>query len=375
MTSWDELGPFQPGPGGMPPYLAGRETEQRFFRALLRRLEQRMPLPGEVILCGPRGNGKTVLLGWLRQEAASLGAIETVALLPSEIRDRQRLAELLRPARWWRWFVPGQVGAYGVSWAKPTTGVAPSPVSANLAARTRKSPLLVVMDEAHTLDIEVGQALLNAAQEVRQRLPLLLVLAGTPNIEGHLGSMGASFWNRAEHLRIGRLDDAAAAEAFGRPFATEGVEVEEAVLMEVVRLSHGYPYFLQLLGRAAWGAAFGPDGGGRVTVAALEAALPAFEKTRGHYYRHRYDELRKQGLLAVGRCVARAFDGREFLTDEILTQAVRAGIEDPSDVRAASRAEGILSDLGFIWRTSPTPGWEPGIPSLMDYIVEFTATA
>ncbi len=354
----------------MPPYLAGRESAQRFLGALLRRLEQRVPIAGEVILYGPRGNGKTVLLGWLRRAAAARGAIETVVLLPSEIREVRQLAELLMRAAWWRRLVPGQLGAWGFSWTKQADGVSRSFVSGILTARARKSPLLLVMDEAHTLETAVGRALLNAAQEVRQQLPLLLVLAGTPNIERHLGRMGASFWNRAEHLRIGRLAEGAAAEAFRRPFAREGIEVEEAALAEVVRLSHGYPYFLQLLGRAAWGVAFGPGGDGRVSVSTLEAARPEFEQTKGHYYRHRYIELRDQRLLGVGRSVAALFGDRETVSDEMLTQAIRSGLEDPSHEEAI-RAERVLADLGFIWGTSPNPGWEPGIPSLMDYVVEF----
>ena len=371
MTSWGELGPFQPRAGGMPPYLAGRQTEQKLFRELLRRLERRVPIPGEVILYGPRGNGKTVLLGWLRQEAGSVGGIETVTLLPSEIQDGQRLAELLRRPRWWNRLVPSELGAYGSSWTKQRQGGPGSPVSAVLAARTRRSPLLLVMDETHTLDSDVGRALLNAVQEVRQRLPLLLVLAGTPDIEEHLGAMGASFWNRARHLRIGRLDAVAAAEAFRRPFEAEGVAIEDGVVEEIVRRSHGYPYFIQLLGQATWSVACAPNGPGRGTAAVLEAALPEFEQTKGHYYRHRYDELRRRGLLRVARSVAASFADREALTDEELTEVVRSGLRKPSDDGAAERAERVLSDLGFTWRTTPVPGWEPGIPSLMDYILEF----
>lgn len=369
MAVRDALGPFQPGPGGMPPYLAGREPEQELFRTLLHRLRERAPLPSEVLLYGPRGNGKTVLLGWLREQAAALGAVETVVLLPSEIADRQRFAERLRPERWWRRLVPGQVGLGGLTWAKQA-GRDPSPsVSGILAARARKSPLLVVMDEAHTLDLEIGRALLSAVQEVGRRWPLLVVLAGTPNLEGHLGRMGASFWDRARQVRIGRLDDRATREAFRRPFEAADLRVEDSVLPEIVRLSHGYPYFVQLLGQSVWSVTLGDESDG-VTLATLAAALPAFEATKGHYYRHRYMELRDQRLLGVGRSVAALFAGRETVSDEMLTQAIRSGLEDPSH-EEASRAERVLADLGFIWGTSPDPGWEPGIPSLMDYVAEF----
>ena len=111
---------------------------------------------------------------------------------------------------------------------------------------------MVLADEAHTLDLGVGRTLLNAAQEVGTERPCLLVLAGTPNLEGRLNAMGASFWDRAEILRIGRLDDEATREALRRPFASEGVTVEDAALKLMAREAQNYPYFVQLLGNAVW---------------------------------------------------------------------------------------------------------------------------
>ena len=375
MTSWDALGPFQPGPGGMPPYLAGREAEQALFRTLLKRLEDRIPLPSEVVLYGPRGNGKTVLLGWLEDEAMSRAKVDTVVLLPSEIPDGGRLAELLLPRSWWERLTPQEVAVAGISWRPGGAGGPPPSVDAVLAARARKAPLLVVMDEAHTLETGVGRALLNASQRVRRRHPFLLVLAGTPNLRGHLGGMGASFWGRAQQLRIGRLDDRAAGEAFLRPFESEGIPVEPEALAEIRRLSHGYPYFVQLLGQAVWGRAV-PDGRPeRVTAATVEAARPEFERTRGNYYLERFEELKKRRLLGVGRSVAMAFGRTELLDESRLAAAIRAGLPDSDDDDAADRAETALSDLGFIWGSDATPGWEPGIPSLMDYIVKFVPEA
>ena len=375
MIAPDALGPFQPGPGGMPPYLAGRETEKRLFRALLQRLGDRGPLPSEVILYGPRGNGKTVLLGWLEDQAASVGPIETAVLLPSGIPDAARLAELLAPDRWWQRLVPGKPGMAGFSWAKAVERTPERSVPELLAARAQRAPLLVVMDEAHTLDLEVGRVLLNASQQVRRRLPFLLVLAGTPNLQGHLGSMGASFWNRAQKLRIGRLGEAAAREGLRRPFFDAGIRVDERALAEMVRLSQGYPYFIQLLGQKVWERLFlgrGAEGApGEVTLAVFDEARPGFEHAKGDYYLDRFAELRKLRLLGVAQSVAAAFTDRQVLDGVELEKAVRAGLEDPSDDAAADAAELALSDLGFIWGTSPTPGWEPGIPSLMDYILEF----
>ena len=43
------------------------------------------------------------------------------------------------------------------------------------------------------LDLEVGRTLLNASQQVRVDAPFLLVLAGTPGLAAHLGTMDVSF--------------------------------------------------------------------------------------------------------------------------------------------------------------------------------------
>ena len=374
MTTWDTLGPFQPGPGGMPPHLGGREREQELFRTLLARMENRTPLPAEVILYGPRGNGKTVLLRWLEDEAASRRGIETVVLLPSSLPDTKRLAERLLPKSWWDRLTPEQVALAGLSWRPGEAGGPPPPPEDVLALRARKAPLVVVMDEAHTLDLGVGRALLNASQLVRHRHPLLLILAGTPNLEGHLAAMDTSFWNRAQTLRIGRLDERATADALRLPFEAADVRVDEAALADMARLSHGYPYFIQLLGQKTWGAMASAAIPHEVTPETLERARPEFEHEKRDYYRHRYRELRTQGLRAVARSVAAAFRDRPTLDEERLEEAIRAALDDRTDA-AADRAEAALADLGFIWDATPTPGWEPGIPSLMDYVLEFAPAA
>ncbi len=134
---------------------------------------------------------------------------------------------------------------------------------------------------------------------------------------------------------------------------------------------HGYPFFIQILGQVLWKHAAPPGGPGRVTDGVLEAALPAFEQRKGHYYRQRFDELRRRRLLRAAHSVATAFRGCDFLTLFEVESVIRRASGDSSDPAVAQGTENALSDLGFIWATSPAPGWEPGIPSLMDYILEF----
>lgn len=371
MSPSSAFGPFRPGTGAIPPFLAGRETEQTLLRGWLSELSNGMAPGTQLIFYGPRGNGKTALLGWLKREAAAAG-VETMILRPAEIPDEGRLRELLAPGSWWERLASGEVKIAGFSW-KPGTTPSPPPGDI-LAVRARTNALVVIVDEAHTLDLEVGATLLNAAQEVGAELPCLLVLAGTPNLQSHLAAMSASFWNRAEQVRVGRLTREASAEALRRPLEDEGIPVREDALADLVRESQCYPFFVQLLGRAVWRAAARPGRGRRlVTREILAVARPEFEETKNDYYRHRYRELEKLRLLRVGAAVADAFRDRELLSDSLLDAAIRRGLGEAGPDRMDSTRE-TLSDLGFIWEPAGEPRWEPGIPSLMDYVRKFAPT-
>ena len=60
---------FSPGDGAvLPPYLAGRKEEQEFFRDCVEVLKDRDPISQDMIVYGPRGNGKTTLLRYLQKE-------------------------------------------------------------------------------------------------------------------------------------------------------------------------------------------------------------------------------------------------------------------------------------------------------------------
>ena len=80
----------------------------------------------------------------------------------------------------------------------------------------------MLLDEAHTLALDVGATLLNASQQVRADAPFLLVLAGTPGLPDHLSAMDASFWSRLGEglLPVDRLDETAARETTPQPVTT-----------------------------------------------------------------------------------------------------------------------------------------------------------
>ena len=365
----DVSGPFRPGPGGLPPLLAGREPEQALFESLFALLDRGEAPPSEIVLYGPRGNGKTALLAWIEQEVSSVAGVDALKITPSEFDTGMEIAEILLPESWWDTARPAESTVRGVTGRPGENAPAPR-VRSVLETRSAKRPLILLLDEAHTLDPRVGQELLNAAQSVGRTHPFLLVLAGTPNLRAHLGTMGASFWNRSRKLRIGRLDESAAGDAIRRPLESDDLAISDEALAHIVRESDGYPFFLQIWGAAVWNrvAADPSVSRQRLTMADAEACHAVFESERTDYYNDRYDELKKIRLLRPARAVAEAFETQDRLSDSELEAAIHRGLGAEVAEEAVETAAEHLRHLGFVWRAGATLDWEPGVPSLMDYI-------
>ena len=360
------IGPFQPGPGTPPPYLAGREKEQALFRAWCGAVAQGVPPPSEVILHGPRGNGKTALLAWVHEHLAAAPGVEVVEMTPAELETPAQLAEQLLPAAGLKDLAPKEMSLVGLTW-RPGDGRPPLTARQRLTLRAAKRPLVLLLDEAHSLDPVVGRALLHASQQVRRRHAFFLVLAGTPDLEDRLSEMEASFWGRAEVIRVNRLEADAAAAAIERPLRDEGMSIEPSALERIVGESHGYPFFLQLWGRYAWDRAVA-EGRRAITVAEVEAVAPEFERRRGDYYRQRCRELERRELLGAARAVAESFAGASALASHELKETIRGALGPAGE--GADAATTMLQHLGLVWQADSTMTWEPGIPSLMDYIRE-----
>ena len=303
--------PFRPGHGGAPPYLAGREPEQALFREVMDDLRSGVPVSRSLVLYGPRGNGKTALLRWAKREVDADGGLDAHWLVGSNVPAPGDLVARLGLGSWLRKIAPESVSVAGVGVSLRRGEDRPLLLAEALEARAKAKPLLILLDEAHTLKPEVGQWLLNAAQAAGSEAPFLLVLAGTPDLATRLSEMEASFWNRAEEVPLGRLDATAAGEAIRRPLAEDGIGVEEEALARMVGESHGYPFFVQLWGEAVWDRVRAAGGGaGPVTMAVVEEAAGEFEIRRNRYYIDRYRELEERDLLPAARAVAAAFRRR-----------------------------------------------------------------
>ncbi len=395
-------GLFKAGTGVTPPKLAGRDAEAELAAdVLLNPLTDGTPPAADLVLFGPRGNGKTVLLTDLERRAASAG-IGVQALTARSFKAPGGLAAvLLRPVSatesspdkpdWAERDAAKALDAAGrmasqtlsvdgVTVGAPGLGTvslgAPGETALNvelverLTRQCRTQPLLVTVDEAHTLDIETGADLLNLSQQLRRKdVPFVLILAGTPNLEAHLRRMNSTFWSRSEIAPIGRLSTEATAQALTEPLAGYSVSIEPDALAKVVDDSQCYPYFIQLWGRALCGALVKQGCGHTVTLGLVERVAPEVAARRERYYGERYQELEERGLLEAAALVAGCFEKSEQVHKATLRAAL--GEELGLDAQPATAALDEMAALGYLWRKNTANDlFEPGIPSLMTHVQE-----
>ena len=352
----------------MPAYLAGRETEQRLIRSELSRLKDAKP-GRDIVIYGPRGNGKTALMEWALSEAQDSG-VGTAHFSSKEIESKEWLARHLAILPSWLTALSG-LSVLGVGFKRrdPISGR----ISSTLARRARRRGLVVAVDEAHTLEIDAGQHLLHAIQVLRfKKMPVVLLLAGTPDLPRHLSSMEASFWNRSKILPLGRLGPRGAADAVRIPMEARGRSISPDALAQVATQSHGYPFFLQMWGEMLWEEMSDPAR--PASLEDMDRAKPRFEKARNIYYRDRYVELQMAELAVVAARLALAFTGRDKLADLRIDETIRLALESEgqrSDTPSVLTARDRLHDLGYIWSVGDESNFcfEPGIPSLMRYVL------
>ena len=303
-------------------------------------------------------------------------AMDVIRLTPSEVPDPDCLATRLAPPAGFRSLRPDNLSFHvGIGKADWELGGQPASLTPLLVARCARRPLVLLLDEAQTLDPDLGRLLLNAGQVVRAKAPFLLVMAGTPDLQRHLDTMSATFWSRARKLGIGRLDAASAAEALTRPLAelTPPVTFDASVLRQTMEESQGYPYFLQLWGAALWRAARA-HGTTRIDDVVAAAAGSEFDPERTACYEDRYDELERSELLEVAARVAAGFDERATLRSRELNAVIAAALPAGHSTARVLACRDRLAGIGYVWK-SPGEGnvWQPGIPSLMDYVRRQTA--
>ena len=372
--------PFNPGPFLPPEVFLGRDAELSVFQGLLSRLGHGKPLANTVVLYGPRGNGKTSLLRVVEQrretfcEDSSLARRVNVVICnpvminelgldaiindepsPDEVTHRGKLQAGVKPL-------------FSGEGERTSTFKTNRSIHDSLTSISSDSPVLLCIDEAHIADVATMDSIVLGTQIAAGKgIPVGLVLAGTPHLPEFLDSLKASFVGRNKTIRLERLDDRFAELALRKPLENSGFEIsDETLFEEVLSETQNYPYFVQLYGEIFWDL-LSESESKQIDGSIVPVAREKFIIERDNMYRGRYRELQKENLIDAAVVVAEMYrPSNENVHREDLVDQVHA------DLKLENSWEVIesLYEIGYIWPSQEIDLYEPGIPSLMSYVLE-----
>ena len=314
------INPFSPGAGSPPPELAGREGVMEQARVLFARTLARRP-EKSLLLTGLRGVGKTVLLNEMERMASAAGyrtiLVEAhegkslAALLAPQLRrllfELDRIAGAGNKARRGLAVLKSFVGAIRFKVGDVDIGldIEPEPGTADSgdleadlpslfiavaeAAQERGVAVAILIDEIQYFTSSELSALIMAMHKMQQRqLPLVLIGAGLPILPGQAGESKSYAERLFSFPAIGPLPERDAISALQDPVRAAGEDFEPAALLEIFRVTKGYPYFLQEWGYQAWNhAAASPIS---LEVLQQTSALVS-QRLDENFFRVRFDRL------------------------------------------------------------------------------------
>lgn len=370
--------PYAPGAGAPPPELAGRDGIIEANAIALDRMRNGL-VARSVMLIGLRGVGKTVLLNRLHINAEAQG----FATIMLEAPEKRSLPALLAPSvraallkldrmaaggdlakramRSLGGFVQAMKLKYGDIEFGVDLGLEPGvadsgDLDADLisllqvvgeAARERKTVLALFIDELQYVPEEQLAALITALHRCAQlQLPVTLVGAGLPQLIGQMGRAKSYAERLFEFTPVGPLPDDDARQAIAAPALRSGVQFTEAALVEILRQTQGYPYFLQEWGKHSWTCASQSP----IELADVQAATAqALAELDASFFRVRLDRLAPseknylRAMAELGPGPHRSGDISKLLGREVQTVApTRAKLIEKGMVYSPSHG-----DTGF----------------------------
>jgi hypothetical protein len=317
--------PFAPGAGSRPPELAGRSALLGAAELALRRVRLGRAEKSQMLL-GLRGVGKTVLLNRIAELAESIGYEQTQLEAPEgrplatylvpALKSMLLRLDRVEQARAWASkamaALRGFAGAFKVSVGEVKLGLS-EPVradSGNLevdlpellvsiarAAQAAGTSVVILIDEVQYLTEDELRGLIVALHRIAQKgLPMILFGAGLPQLAALAGEAKSYAERLFDFPGVGTLDLQAAGQAIADPIRDEGAGITAEALAEIVRVTEGYPYFLQEWGKHTWNQANGPEINLNDVLEASRTALAALDS---NFFRVRFDRLtpREQAYL------------------------------------------------------------------------------
>ena len=390
--------PFAPGAGTRPPDLAGRETILNEADVAFQRLRIGRAARGQLLL-GLRGVGKTVLLNRIAELAEGRGCR---AVLVESPEDR-RLAEMLVPhlrqllfglsrleqakelARQGLGILRAFAKTFKVKvgdvefTVESATGTADSGnleadlpevfMSVAQAAHAAGTVAVLLIDEVQYLPAEDLAALIVSVHKVAQRgLPLIVFGAGLPQLAGLAGQAKSYAERLFSYPDVGPLAGVAAREALTGPVDREGVKIADDAVAEIVRLTEGYPYFLQEWGYHSWNLAQA----GQITKGDVDRATPAAVKQLdANFFKVRMDRLtpRETDYLRAMATLGPGAHRSGIVADELGKSVKKAGSLRDTLIKKGMIYSPQYGDTAFTvpmfdqFMVRYMPDWQPTNPS------------
>jgi len=298
--------PYTPHAGAEPQAVVGRDDQLASFDLPLSRIE-RKHTEQSMIITGLRGVGKTVLLGQFQTKALERQWV-VIELQVSKHHDnefrrdistrlRSALLELSPRVRWTQRFRHAAAVLKSFTLSTDAAGTIPAGLDIEAAEGFAEhahlamdlTDVLIALGEA-ALELGRGVVLLfdeiqflsrtqleslsqAIHKKVQRKLPITMVGAGLPHIAALAGDAKSSAERLFKFLDVGYLPGAGAREAFSRPAGQENASCTTMALGEAVRITGGYPHFIQELGHASWMVAAGPV----ITAADVLCVVPTYQ--------------------------------------------------------------------------------------------------
>ncbi|MGH7190702.1 MAG: AAA family ATPase [Acetobacteraceae bacterium] len=310
--------PYAPGAGSPPPILAGRDDLVAGAELALARVRAGRHAKS-FIAVGLRGVGKTVILNKVQDLADELGyqsvyieAYDDVALpdalskgLRPALLRLDRMAGAQDVARRGLRILRSFAGTFRVSIQGFDLSIAPEEGTADTgdlatdltelmlavgqAAAAQRTSVALILDEIQYLAERDLAPLIMAMHRVNQKqLPLVLFAAGLPQVRGQMGEAKSYVERLFDFPAVDALDANDARRAVAEPARSQGIEFTEEALDEIVRVTAGYPYFLQEWGHFVWRQADTSPIPKAVVLAAHDAVIRQLDTS---FFRVRLDRM------------------------------------------------------------------------------------
>lgn len=372
--------PFRPGAGHPPPYLAGREAEKQIFERLLRQ----DAITENLVLTGLRGSGKTVLLdslkhlamrrGWLWtgadiNESASVNEANLATRLCADLAIKTSAVVVSKTQS----IAPGFTSeprtfeqGLGFDALKRVFAETPGLPLDKLKAAVEFGwnaladsdsgirGIIFAYDEAQNLSDHAEKdqfplsLLLDAFQSMQRKgLPLMLALTGLPTLYPKLVDSRTYAERMFRSVILESLSGPETRDAILKPVeGNDQVTLSKETVEAIVRMSGGYPYFIQFICREVYDAfTIRPDRGrgGKVPVREIE------EKLDADFFSGRWSRAtdRQRELLSIIAGLESCED--EFSVSEIVEKSRSAPIK-PFSASNVSQMLAALAEQGLLYR-------------------------